>query len=65
MHERKQEQRVHSTDRRHGREQEQEELRQGLQASSEKFDLRAVSLQEVVTEGELVRVQERPCAMCR
>jgi len=65
MYEKKQEQQVHSTKRRHGREQEQEELQQSLQASSEKFDLRAVSIQETVTEGELVRVQERPCAMCR
>jgi len=65
MHERKQEQRVHSTDRRYGREQEQEELQQTLQAPSKKFDLRPVSLQEVVTEEELGRVQDRPCTMCR
>jgi len=65
LHERKYEQQVHSTNRRHGREQEQEELQQSLQASSEKFNLQAISLQDVVTEEELVRVQERPYAMYR
>ena len=43
----------HSADRGHEREQEQRQLRQVAKASSGKFDLRAVPLNELVAEVEL------------
>jgi len=52
-HGKKKRKRELSMDRRHEKEQEQGQLRQVAKASSGKFDLRAVPLNELVTEVEL------------